>query len=123
MESVRRVLIVEDLALAQKAAVEILTLLGYETDVANCGATALELILTQPYDMLIMDLDLPDLNGFEVSKTIRKLERKDKRRKIIALTAHSSEDLGRRCQHSGIDNYILKPLTIEKARNIFGNNL
>lgn len=116
MTNSSNILIVEDLNVAQKVAINILTKLGCRTEVAKNGAHALELILRKRYDLVLLDIDLPDLNGFSISETIRSLERSNKHIPIVALTANSTEDLGRKCQQFGIDDYIIKPLTIEKAR-------
>jgi CheY-like chemotaxis protein len=117
-------LIVEDLVQAQKVAENILQALGYVTTVVDCGAAALDLMIRRHFDLLLLDIELPDINGFEISDTIRGLEhRRNQPITIVALTAHVNQDLYYRCKQAGINHIIHKPLTIEKARYLLGHKV
>jgi CheY-like chemotaxis protein len=117
-----KVLLVEDLKVAQVAAYNILKQLGVSFEITTTAASALDRVLKANPNLIFVDIQLPDLNGFELTETIRSLERKDTRIPIVALTANFTEDLEERCRKSGIDDFLLKPITVESVRYILKKN-
>lgn len=116
--SKHHVLLVEDIKIAQKVASLRLMELNCEVDTAETGARAIELVNQHTYDLILMDLGLPDMDGLTVTETIRKMEKTDEHVPIIALTAHEAEDIKESCLKVGMDDFLGKPLTIEKARSV-----
>lgn len=112
-----KILLVEDVKIAQKLAVLILHALGCDVDTTESGAQALDLICNKRYDLVLLDLGLPDLDGLTVTKAVRKKENPHRYIKIVALSAHSKNDeqIRQNCLNAGIDEYIQKPLTKELA--------
>lgn len=119
MEGIKyRVLLVEDMEIAQKVAAIRLTELGCEVDTAKTGTQALELVNQRRYDLIFMDLGLEDMDGLTVTETIRKMEQRGHHVPIIALTAHESEDIRASCLQAGIDDFLVKPLTLSRGQQI-----
>ena len=112
-----RILLVEDDLIAQKLAVFTLNDFGCQVDIAATGSKALELANTNSYNIIFMDMGLPDIDGLTVTETIRTQEG-NKDIPIIALTAHSKNMLFDQCMASGITEFINKPLTSEIADKI-----
>lgn len=117
------ILVIEDLKIAQVIAAEIFRKLDCEATVVATGAEALNKIIVERFDMIFMDIELPDINGFEVTTTIRSLERKSKHVPIIAVTANFFENFETRCKTTGFDDYLLKPLTLEAVRHMMVKHL
>jgi CheY-like chemotaxis protein len=117
------ILLVEDLEFAQKAVLNTLQKLNCKVDVVASGIVALELIIKNCYDLVFLDLELPDIDGIVVAETIRHVERKDRHIPIIALTAHCHENLEMKCKGVGFDDFLVKPLTLESARYILSKHL
>jgi two-component system, OmpR family, aerobic respiration control sensor histidine kinase ArcB len=116
------ILVVEDQAIAAKVAKIILTGLNCQVDVAENGRTALELFNKHKYDIIFMDIGLPDIDGYEVTRRIRLLELyTNEHIPIIALTAHVDEENKEHCINSGMNAVLSKPLNEEKARDIISN--
>ena len=107
----RRALLVEDNQLNQKVAKIMLENLGCTIDIAANGRSALQLLDNQSYDIIFMDLGLPDMSGLEVTSEYRKREvQKQHHTPIIALTAYTLEETQQASYAAGIDDYITKPL-------------
>ncbi len=108
------ILLVEDNLINQKVALMQLKKLGYTADVANNGVEALRALESKSYRLVLMDCQMPDLDGFETTKRIRIKETlTGKRVPIIAMTANALEGDKDRCIESGMDDYISKPVNIE----------
>ena len=108
-----RILLAEDNISSQKVAQEMLRRLGYRADVACNGLEALQTLEQDDFDIVLMDLRMPELDGLEATRIIR--QRWPKRRmKIIALTAHALPGDRERCLEAGMDGYISKPLRKEE---------
>ncbi|MDB6095746.1 MAG: GacS/BarA family sensor protein [Francisellaceae bacterium] len=122
-----QILLVEDLKIAQKVAILTLEDLNCEVDVAETGLEALEKIKIKSYQLIFMDIGLPDIDGLTITETIRRQESiytTQKFTPIIALTAHSNdEELKRQCLEVGINDYIIKPLKPENAQVILNKYL
>jgi CheY-like chemotaxis protein len=106
-----RVLVAEDNVVNQKVAARMLEKLGFRADVAADGREALEMWQLIPYDLIFMDCQMPEVDGYEATREIRRQEGSLRHVVIIAMTA---EALGRdRCIESGMDDFIPKPVRME----------
>jgi CheY-like chemotaxis protein len=103
------VLVVEDNAVNQRLAQRILEKEGHAVVLAGNGKEALELLAGQPFDLILMDVQMPVMDGFEATRAIRKLERGG-HITIIATTAHAMTGDRERCLAAGMDGYISKPI-------------
>jgi CheY-like chemotaxis protein len=104
----KRVLVVEDNVLNQKLTGFMLKGWGYQYGIAANGKLAVEALRQQTYDLLLMDLEMPELNGYDAAKLIRselKLQMP-----IIATSSHASEEEMAKCLRAGMDDYITKPI-------------
>lgn len=112
----RSFLIVEDLVTNQRVAVGFLQKLGFsDFTVAEDGPTAIELVRKKHYDVIFMDLKMPGMNGYDITKRIRQIT--SQRPFIIALTANAMGGVREKCMEAGMDAYITKPIDIlELAR-------
>jgi PAS domain S-box-containing protein len=105
-----RVLVVEDSPINQKLAVGILAKLGYASDVAANGVEALELLRRHPYDLVFMDLQMPEMDGIEATRCILAEHSALLRPRIVAMTANALAGDRERCLAAGMDDYIAKPI-------------
>jgi|GEM_PF-324928 len=110
-----RILLVEDNIINQKVAQSILSKLGLDADIANNGTEAIKILERTDYDLVFMDVQMPDLDGFEATRIIRKPNSAVRKHDIpvIAMTAHAMEGDRERCIEAGMDDYISKPIEIE----------
>ncbi|HEX2862105.1 MAG TPA: response regulator [Lacunisphaera sp.] len=106
-----RILLAEDNAVNQKVAVRFLDLMGYRCDVASDGREALESLHRQPYDVVLMDIQMPEMNGYEVTVETRRQFAPGRQPQIIALTAHASAQDREECLRHGMNDYMTKPLS------------
>ncbi len=111
-----RILLAEDNAVNQKVALQMLKRLGYSADVASNGVEVLQALERRAYDVVLMDIQMPEMDGIDAAKRIR--ERWPKGPKIIAITAYALEGDRERCIKAGMDNYIAKPIQIEELRSV-----
>ena len=111
-----RILLAEDNIVNQKVLRQMLQKLGYVADVAANGIEVLRMLELQPYDLVLMDMQMPEMDGFEATKEIRK--RWPNGPMIIALTAYALEGDRERCLESGVDDYISKPVKMEGLRTV-----
>jgi CheY-like chemotaxis protein len=110
-----RVLLAEDNAINQKVALHMLGRLGYRVDVAGDGAEALAAVRRQAYDVILMDVQMPEMDGLEASRQIRALDLGPRARPwIIALTANAMQGDREACLAAGMDDYISKPIKSEE---------
>ena len=107
-----KLLLAEDNLINQNVALRMLKKLGIEADVAVNGLEVLEALERQSYDIVLMDVQMPEMDGFEASRAIRERWR-ERAPRIIAVTAHAMEDDRQRCIEAGMDDYISKPVRIE----------
>ncbi len=109
-----RILLAEDNPVNQKVALQMLKKIGYKADIAANGKEVLSALERQSYDIILMDVQMPEMDGLEAAKRIR--ERSD-RPKIIAMTAFALKGDMDRCLDAGMDDYISKPIQLEELRN------
>ncbi len=109
-----RVLLAEDDIVNQMVAEELLQAeLGLELTIANNGAEAVELTSSQPFDVVLMDLQMPEMDGYEATRIIRRHYSSDKL-PIIAMTAHAFDEERERCRSAGMNDHVAKPIIVEK---------
>ncbi|HEX4145110.1 MAG TPA: response regulator [Pirellulales bacterium] len=107
-----RVLLVEDNAINQRVAQRMLHLAGHQVTLAASGKQALALIEQRDFDAILMDVQMPDMNGIETTAAIRRLEKQTGRHtSIIAMTAHALKGDRERCLAAGMDGYVSKPVS------------
>ena len=107
-----RVLLVEDNPVNQRLALVLLKRLGYEAQCANNGIEAISLLETEDFDLVLMDIQMPEMDGFEATQHIRDPFSSVKKHDIpiIAMTAHAMSEDRERCLEGGMDDYIAKPI-------------
>ncbi|HSD58081.1 MAG TPA: PAS domain S-box protein, partial [Methanotrichaceae archaeon] len=110
-----RILLAEDNPVSQKVGLQMLRKIGYEADVAANGLDVLQALERQTYDIILMDVQMPEMDGLEATKRIR--ERWHDGPKIIAITAYALEGDRDRCLNGGMDDYISKPIQIEELQS------
>lgn len=113
-----KVLLVEDNLLNQEVAQELLELMGCTVDCANDGPTGLEKALKNEYEIILMDLQIPGIEGLEVTRQILQKNTKAKPPVIVALTASALDGDREKCIQAGMDDYISKPMEGEKLEEI-----
>ncbi|SDD47480.1 hybrid sensor histidine kinase/response regulator [Nocardioides lianchengensis] len=105
------VLVVEDNDVNQVVAVGILATLGFTADVAEDGRAALDRLRTTSYDAVLMDCQMPELDGYDATRALRVIEGLGRHTPVVALTASAVQGERERCLEAGMDDYLAKPIT------------
>ncbi len=120
-----RILVAEDNAVNQKVALRMLEKLGYHADAVADGREAVKALETVPYDLVLMDVQMPEMNGFDATRAIRDPSSDVLRRDIpiVAMTAHALKGDRERCLEEGMDDYISKPVTAQALNEVLERHL
>ncbi len=114
-----RVLVVEDNIVNQRVAVRMFQKLGCHTDVAANGVEAVSMVRGFPYDLVVMDCQMPEMDGYEATGLIRQQEEgEDSRIPIIAMTANAMTGDREKCLEAGMDDYVSKPIRLDDLRRL-----
>jgi CheY-like chemotaxis protein/HPt (histidine-containing phosphotransfer) domain-containing protein len=114
-----RILVAEDTPFNQKFIQRLLNRWGHQAFIVDNGLKAVEAITKQTYDIILMDVQMPKMDGFEATAEIRKLESKSGRHTpIIAMTAHAMKGDRKRCLDAGMDDYISKPISSDALQHM-----
>ena len=107
-----RILLAEDNAVNQKLALRLLAQLGYRADVAGNGLEAIAALERQRYDFVLMDVQMPELDGLEAARAICQRWTRSERPHLIAVTANAMQGDREQCLEAGMDDYISKPIRV-----------
>jgi len=111
------ILLVEDNPVNQKVTSLIIKRLGYSVTIANNGQEAVELCIESLFDIILMDLSMPVMDGFEATTQIRKQDNLNTKTTIIALTGHAFDEHRKRCEEVGINDFMTKPFDLFKLKS------
>jgi CheY-like chemotaxis protein len=109
-----RILLAEDNELNQKVALRLLERLGYRADIASTGREALARLERAVYDVVLMDVQMPELDGLEASRATCGRWPAGERPRIVAMTAEAMQGDREKCLAAGMDDYMVKPVTLEQ---------
>lgn len=115
-----RILVAEDNIVNQQVAVGILKKLGFAAEVATNGIDALKALESIPFDLVLMDVQMPEMDGFEATRCIRdpKISVLNRKIPIIAMTAHAMQGDREKCLEAGMDDYVSKPVSIQALADV-----
>jgi CheY-like chemotaxis protein/HPt (histidine-containing phosphotransfer) domain-containing protein len=113
-----RILLAEDNITNQQVAIGILKKLGYQTTAVFNGREALEMVKSQKFHLILLDVQMPEMDGFETTKRIRRLAPPNRNIPIIAMTAHAMQGDREKCLAAGMDDYLSKPVTPKALQDI-----
>ncbi len=116
-----RILLAEDNLVNQKVALRILEQSGYHADIASNGKETLESVARQPYDVILMDVQMPEMDGLEATRQIlANWPKKKDRPHIIAMTANAMQSDREMCLAAGMDDYVAKPIRVPELMEALG---
>ena len=109
-----RILLAEDNVVNQKLALRLLQQMGYRADVASNGIEAIECVARQPYDVVLMDVQMPEMDGLEATRRIvARWPSPSERPSIVAMTANAMQGDREECLAAGMDDYVTKPIRVD----------
>ncbi len=109
-----RILLAEDNVVNQKLALRILQQMGYRADLASNGIEAVESVQRQAYDVILMDVQMPEMDGLDAARQICARWKRDERPHIVAMTANAMQGDRDMCLAAGMDDYLTKPIRVER---------
>ena len=115
-----RILVAEDNQVNRKVMLLQLGNLGYKADAVANGIEAVEAVRKMPYDVVLMDCHMPDMDGYEATRAIRQLPGRARLIRILAVTANANPDEKRKCLDVGMDDYLIKPIDLEQLGQALG---
>ena len=118
-----RILLAEDNIVNQKVAIHILHRMGYQADVANNGLEVISALLQQPYDLVFMDMQMPEMDGLETTRSIEQNCQNGKilfKPRIVAMTANAMQGDREICLAAGMDDYLSKPIHNSELVRVLG---
>ena len=116
-----RILLAEDNAVNQKLALRLLQQMGYRADVASNGIEAIECVARQTYDVVLMDVQMPEMDGLEASRRIAAQWQTGARPRIVAMTANAMAGDREACLAAGMDDYVTKPIRVDALVEALSN--
>jgi len=117
-----RVLLAEDNAVNQRLAIRLIEKQGHQVVVVNDGLEALEVLEHENFDLVLMDVQMPRMDGLEATAAIRRREKeRGGHMSIVAMTAHAMKGDRERCLAAGMDGYLAKPLRVQELYELFGS--
>jgi CheY-like chemotaxis protein len=111
-----RILLVEDEAVNRRVTLRRLERMGYRADTASDGAEAVEAARAKAYDLILMDLQMPEMDGGTAVRRIRELPARGTRPRIVALTGDEPDDVRAACEAAGMDDVLGKPVSPAELR-------
>jgi CheY-like chemotaxis protein len=108
-----RILLAEDNAVNQKLALRLLSQMGYRADVAANGLEAVQSVQRQAYDVVLMDVQMPEMDGLEATRRIRAEGTRHGQPRIVAMTANAMQGDREACIAAGMDDYVTKPIRVD----------
>ena len=109
-----RILLAEDNVVNQKLALRLLAQMGYRADLAANGLEAIDAVERQTYDVVLMDVQMPEMDGFEASREINRRWPDVRRPRLVAMTANAMQGDRELCTAAGMDDYVAKPIRVEE---------
>jgi CheY-like chemotaxis protein len=109
-----RILLAEDNVVNQKLALRLLSQMGYRADLAANGLEVLQAIARQPYDVILMDVQMPEMDGLEATRSLCAQLSVSQRPRIIAMTANAMQGDREMCLEAGMDDYLSKPIRVDE---------
>jgi PAS domain S-box-containing protein len=114
-----RILLAEDNVVNQRVAAAMLSRLGYRADTVGNGEEALEALRRQSYDLVLMDVQMPEMDGLEATQRLCAEVPKSQRPEIVAMTANARPEDVQECLAAGMDSVLTKPVSVEELRSLF----
>jgi len=108
-----RILLAEDNVVNQKLAMRLLQQMGYRADLASNGIEVIESLERQVYDVVLMDVQMPEMDGLEATRRITARWPDDGRPRIVAMTANAMQGDREMCLAAGMDDYLTKPIRVD----------
>ena len=113
-----KILLADDNQVSRKIAIHMLSRLGYSTDVATKGSEVLRAFEYQLYDLILMDIQMPDIDGLNVTRSIRERWASEDQPYIVAMTGYTEKEDKKRCLNAGMDDHLSKPIRIEDLSRV-----
>lgn len=110
----QQVLVVEDNPLNQQVALRVISAMGHDVTLADSGAEAIRKVVENRFDIILMDCQMPEMDGFEATRRIREAEQfLGRRTRIVAMTANTTQQDREQCMAAGMDDFLTKPMKLE----------